>query len=97
MHVLQNLHLIFGTKKQTKKLMDLIHQLKVCFVVTKMILSAVADTSQMMMLSFNRRFIFRDDVVTFTPRSPKDSLVYSQPILSWLKIIVAALLVLHSY
>jgi H2-forming N5,N10-methylenetetrahydromethanopterin dehydrogenase-like enzyme len=44
MHVLQNLHLIFGTKKQTKKLMDLIHQLKVCFVVTKMILSAVADT-----------------------------------------------------
>jgi hypothetical protein len=73
--------------------MDLIHQLKVCFVVTKMILSAVADTSQMMMLLFNRRLIFRGDVVTFTPRSPKDSLVYSLPILSWLKI-VAALLVL---
>jgi hypothetical protein len=48
MHVLQYLHLIFGTKKQTKKLMDLVHQLMVSFVITKMILSAVADTSQMM-------------------------------------------------
>ena len=28
--------------------MDLVHQLMVSFVITKMILSAVADTSQMM-------------------------------------------------
>ena len=34
LHVLQNLSSIFNIKKQTKKLMDLVYQLKVCLFST---------------------------------------------------------------